>query len=380
MKILLLGDASNCHRTLATGLRKLGQDVTVASDGTMWMQTERDIDISRRHPGKAGGLELWLRTRYRLHPQLKGYDVVAIHNPIFLSLRPGRCRYIFDRLKRENRSVFLTALGTDTPYVEECLDPTSRLKYSEYRLYGAPAPYAIEHPESERLWLADPLKSHCSHIYSEIDGAVAVLYEYFLSIGRALPAEKCTYGGIPIDTDAIRPVDLPENPEKVRIFLGRHNYRMSVKGTDRFEVAARRAIERHPGKAELIIVENRPYKEYLELLRSAHVVLDQAYSYTPATNALLAMAYGQCAVSGAEPEYYDFIGESGTDANRPIYNSPVDVDGMTALFERIITSPPGTLRERGLRSREFVEKHNAAETVARRFLTFWQTRLAASKP
>ena len=380
MKILLLGDASNCHRTLATGLRKLGQDVTVASDGTMWMQTERDIDISRRHPGKAGGLELWLRTRYRLHPQLKGYDVVAIHNPIFLSLRPGRCRYIFDRLKRENRSVFLTALGTDTPYVEECLDPTSRLKYSEYRLYGAPAPYAIEHPESERLWLADPLKSHCSHIYSEIDGAVAVLYEYFLSIGRALPAEKCTYAGIPIDTDAIRPVDLPENPEKVRIFLGRHNYRMSVKGTDRFEVAARRAIERHPDKAELIIVENRPYKEYLELLRSAHVVLDQAYSYTPATNALLAMAYGQCAVSGAEPEYYDFIGESGADANRPIYNSPVDVDGMTALFERIITSPPGTLRERGLRSREFVEKHNSAETVARRFLTFWQTRLAASKP
>jgi hypothetical protein len=138
---------------------------------------------------------------------------------------------------------------------------------------------------------------------------------------------------------------------------------MTIKGTDRLETAARRAIERHPGKAELVIVENRPYKEYIELLKSAHVVIDQAYSYTPATNALLAMANGQCTVSGGEPEYYDFIGETGPGANRPIFNAPIDVDAMTALFEQIITHPQ-QLRERGLRSREFVVKHNSATTVA----------------
>ena len=58
------------------------------------------------------------------------------------------------------------------------------------------------------------------------------------------------------------------------------------------EHAARAVVDRYPGKAELVIVENRPYDEYLGLLRSAHVVLDQLYSYTPATNALQAMAYG----------------------------------------------------------------------------------------
>ncbi len=132
-------------------------------------------------------------------------------------------------------------------------------------------------------------------------------------------------------------------------------------------------MERHPGKAELTIVENRPYKEYIELLRSAHVVLDQAYSYTPATNALLAMAYGQNVVSGAEPEFYDFIGEH---TNRPIINSPVEVDDMVAIFEKIILHPE-QIRERGQRSREFVLKHNACETVARRYLDFWQSRLSA---
>lgn len=378
MKILLLGDASNCHRTLATGLRKLGDDVTVASDGTTWMNTERDIDIMRHGTGRLAGAELWWRIKHRLHSRLKGYDVVSLHNPVFLNLRPERCRLIFDRLKKENRAVFLTALGTDTPYVKECIAPDSRLRYSEFRHFGAAAPFAVEHPEQETDWLKEPLKGLCSHVYGNIDGAVAVLYEYFLSAGRALPEKKCHYGGIPIDTDAIRPVELPENPDKIRLFLGRHSYRKSIKGTDRLETAARRAMERHPGKAELVIVENRPYKEYTELLRSAHVVLDQAYSYTPATNALLAMAYGQCAVSGAEPEYYSFIGEDGPCGNRPVFNSPTDVEGMTALMESIITSPRGALRERGLRSREFVEKHNSATVVARRFREFWQQRIYSS--
>ena len=349
MKILLLGDASNCHRTLATGLRRLGHDVTVASDGTMWMNTERDIDLLRRYGNQLGGLELWWRVKHKLHHRLKGFDIVAIHNPIFLSLKPHRCRYIFDRLKRENRSVFLTALGCDT------------------------SPYDLNHPKIAQAWISDPLKSHCRHIYENINGATAVLYEYYLTIRRALPPDKCAYGGIPVDTDAIQPIELPDRPEKIKFFLGRHNYRMDIKGTDRFETALRRAMERHPGKAELTIVENRPYKEYIELLRSAHVVLDQAYSYTPATNALLAMAYGQNVVSGAEPEFYDFIGEH---TNRPIINSPVEVDDMVAIFEKIILHPE-QIRERGQRSREFVLKHNACETVARRYLDFWQSRLSA---
>lgn len=48
MKILLLGECSNLHWTLAQGLRRLGHDVTVASDGSRWMDNKRDIDLSRR--------------------------------------------------------------------------------------------------------------------------------------------------------------------------------------------------------------------------------------------------------------------------------------------------------------------------------------------
>lgn len=51
MKILLLGEYSNVHATLADGLRRLGHEVTVASNGDFWKDYPRDIDFSRSPVG-----------------------------------------------------------------------------------------------------------------------------------------------------------------------------------------------------------------------------------------------------------------------------------------------------------------------------------------
>ena len=371
LKILLMGDASNCHRALATGLRRLGHEVTVVSDGTGWLDTERDIDINRRWQNKLGGLELWLRMKFSVMDRLKNYDVVSIASPIWLLMRPHHNRYFFDKLKDNNRSIFLTALGTDTAFVETCLDPSSPLKYNEYRIFGQRAPYDIEFPEIASNWLSSPLREVCEHTYREVDGAVSALYEYDVAMRRVLPPDSVAYGGIPIDTSALETVDIPATVDCVNLFLGRHNHRIKVKGTDILEEAATRVVEKYRGKCNLTIVENRPYSEYLKLLKSSHLVLDQIYSYTPATNALLAMAYGLNAMSGAEPEFYDFIGEH---ENRPIINAVPDIDAITAAIEDYVVHP-GLIAERGRRSREFVVRHNDCEIVARRFLDFWIKRL-----
>ena len=47
MRILLLGDYSNVHATLADGLRQLGHTVVVASDGDGWKNYPRDVDLAR---------------------------------------------------------------------------------------------------------------------------------------------------------------------------------------------------------------------------------------------------------------------------------------------------------------------------------------------
>ena len=102
MKILFLGDASNYHRTLAETMAEMGHEVTVASHGSYWMNTKRDIDISRPSKGKMGGALLWLKLNTSLRNSFKGYDVVQICNPNFLDLRPHRIQEIFNRIKQSN--------------------------------------------------------------------------------------------------------------------------------------------------------------------------------------------------------------------------------------------------------------------------------------
>ena len=63
----------------------------------------------------------------------------------------------------------------------------------------------------------------------------------------------------------------------------------------------------------------------------------------------MAMSYGLNVVSGAEPEYYDFIGEH---ENRPIINAPIELDPLRRVLEETVMNP-GLIRERGLRRRDF---------------------------
>ena len=146
-----------------------------------------------------------------------------------------------------------------------------------------------------------------------------------------------------------------------------------MKGSDFLEIAARRVTDRYPGKAELTIVENRPFDEFIRLLCNSHVVLDQIYSYTPATTALMAMAYGLNTVSGGESDFYDYIGEHTL---RPVINAPVELDELTETLDKTVSAPE-RIAQRGRESRLFVEKHNDCEIVAARFLDFWTKRLNA---
>lgn len=369
LKILLAGDASHCHATLATALRRLGHEVTVASDGSRWMATPRDIDLSRS-PNPLGGAWLWTRLNL-MRRRFAGYDIVALSNPNFLHLRPGRILDFHRFLRDHNRAVFLTALGTDVPYVDMCNAPDSPLRYSEWKIGRVPAPMAVADPGAYSRWTAPAMRRLQEEIYYSIDGAVSVLYEYHLSLSRILPPDKIAYGGIPIDTEAITPVNITSTPQKVKFFLGIQRGRELVKGTDRLLRAVREVIKRNPGSATLETVSNLPYAEYVKRMRESHVVLDQLYSYTPATNALLAMASGLATFSGNEPEYYDFIGEHEL---RPIIGCPPDDDLIFTALQNLVDNPE-LLPELCRQSREFVVHHNDSLAVARRFLRFWLSRL-----
>ena len=86
MKILLLGEYSNLHATLAEGLRELGHKVTVVSDGNAWRNYKRDITLKRGSTSKLSGIFYLLKLLLIL-PRLRGYDVVQLINPDFIWLK-----------------------------------------------------------------------------------------------------------------------------------------------------------------------------------------------------------------------------------------------------------------------------------------------------
>ena len=347
----------------------MGHEATVASDGSRWMGTRRDINLLRR-PGMMGTLRYLLDINRAL-PKMTGYDIVEIASPIFLRLRPHRIAKVFDYLKAHNRHIVLSALATDMVYYDACHDGHT-FRYSDYMLGDEPSPYVGSGEyiaQQQDNWRQPFMRQHSEHILAGIDGAVACLYEYYAAYQPMLK-DRVAYAGIPIDTDALdfRPLDTP--PDKVRLFIGIQRDRHVIKGTDRLLAAMKRIHDRYPDLTELEVVENLPYDEYTRRMRDSHVILDQLYSYTPGTNALIAMAQGLVAVSGAEPEYYDLIGETD---NKPIVNvSPLvedDIDNKLSWLVEHREELPLMARA----SRAFVEKHNAAPIVAQRYLDFWST-------
>lgn len=310
-----------------------------------------------------------------LSNSLSGYDIVSIHDPIFTSLKPERLRPLFALLRKRNRNLFYTSMSTDTAYLDMLQASDSPLQYSEWFIEGKPSRMYLDNPALWDEWHNKSLVDYEKMVFDTIDGAVSVLYEYHLAIERRLGKERTAYGGLPIDISRFELVTLPDKINKVKFFLGRDKTRKLMKGSDLLEYAAKKIVDLYPDKAELTIVENRPFDEFVGLMKDSHVVLDQIYSYTPATTALMAMAYGLNVVSGGESDYYNFINEYD---NRPIINAPIEFEALTKVLENIVTNP-SQIRERGLRSREFVKKHNSCETVAQRFLSFWEQRIVANE-
>ena len=289
MRILLIGDYSNMHSQLARTLRSLGHSVTLLSDGSGFQRTDRDIDVSRRLPWKFGGAELYLRCRHMFRKSLHGFDIVAFQHPNFLTLKPVHLQSLLHILRNENDRLFLTAAGTDVNYIRECLDPDSPLRYNEFRIGALPGPSA----GALRQWMTPEMEAYNDLFYTQIDGAVSALYEYHIALRRILPAGKIHYGGIPVDVDALAPYPFPDPAQGIHLFLGRHAHRRAEKGTDILEQAARDVCRRHSG-VTLEIVENRPYAEYVTLMKNSHIVLAMSQIRTHFVFNILNAISGMC--------------------------------------------------------------------------------------
>ena len=366
MKILLLGEYSNVHATLALGLRQLGHEVTVVSNGDFWKDYPRDIDVSRPK-GPLAGLRLTARIATLL-PRLKGYDVVQLINPLFFELRAERLAPIYRHLRRHNGRMVLCAMGMDYYWVSENT-LHKPLRYGDFNIGDS---LRTDEPalREQREWMGTAKEQLNRLIATDCDDIVAGLYEYMVCY-RPYFASKLHFVPMPIVPQSPRPIVGDATPQPVRVFVGISRGRSAYKGTDIMLRAAEAVANRHPGHIAIVKAEGVPYEQYQHMMDSSDVILDQLYSYTPAMNALLAMSKGIVCVGGGEPENYDILCESHL---RPIINVEPTFESVCHQIEQIALHPeriPPLKRQ----SIEYIERHHHYLKVAKAYEQIYQQPL-----
>ena len=359
MRILLVGDYSNVHATLARGLRSLGHEVRVVSDGDGWKNYPRDIDV-KREVGKGlwSDFKYWLKLR-KIWKTLRGYDVVQIINPVFLPLKAERIWPYYRQLRRHNKKLVLCAYGMDHYWVKAGLD-CKTFRYSDFNIGDRPRLEEGENPQFIADWLNGAKGELNRKIAADCDAIVAGLYEYYASYEKEW-GSKLTFIPFPV---VPQPKGNFQPQDKVKFFIGIQKTRSAYKGTDVMLKALERVAREYPDTVEVQKAESVPFEEYCRMMEGSDVILDQLYSYTPAMNALEAMARGLVVVGGGEPENYEILKENEL---RPIINvEPTEESVYQAL--KWLAEHPESVAQKKNDSQTYIEIHHDYRKVAEKYL------------
>ena len=369
MKVLLLGEYSNVHWTLAEGLRQLGHEVTVVSNGDFWKDYPRDIDVSRP-TGPLSGLRLLARISSLL-PRLKGYDVVQLINPVFFELKADRLFSIYRYLRRHNRRMVLGAFGMDYYWVKVNTDERP-LRYSDFNIGDT-----IRHDEAaerERQdWIGTAKERLNRMIAEDCDAIVTGLYEYQATYGPKFPS-KTQFIPFPIlttqhPTPNTQHLTPNTHHSPLTLFIGISRNRSAYKGTDIMLRAAQAVKEKYPDRIELRIAEGVPFETYQHMMDGSDAILDQLYSYTPSMNPLLAMSKGIVCIGGGEPENYEILGEQEL---RPIVNVQPTYESVYTEIEKLLLHPE-LLPRLKQESIMYITRHHDYLKVARQYENLYQS-------
>ena len=265
----------------------------------------------------------------------------------------------------------------DYYWVNEC-DTRRQLRYSDFNI-GDTLRMDDDAQKERKDWIGTEKETLNKLIASQCDAIVAGLYEYWTCYQPIFP-EKTTFIPYPINVAQLQnhQEDEPKThsqDKRIKLFIGINKQRSAYKGTDIMLRAAQRIATRYPDDIELRVAENIPYDEYQKLMDSSDVILDQLYSYTPAMNALTAMAKGLVCVGGGEPENYGIINEQQL---RPIINVLPDEESVYSQLQWLINNREQLPRLKA-ESIEYISRHHDHSIVAQAYEQLYRQILGKHK-
>lgn len=354
MRVLLLGEFSGFYLNLKQGLQEIGVDVTLAANGDGWKKIEgADRELYRtedKNPIKKLYFEV-------IEPVLKandfsGYDVVSmVNSKIFY---PQINSYIFNRLKANNGSVFISLAGSTYSLYKAWKE-----KKIGYYIYD-------DNPESTKIYESNGLKAQMqrkteAYVEENADGIIPIMYEYAVGIRNNKNCRKT----IPIPFDVSK-VKYHENKVKDKIVFFHGLLREKDKGTQYIREAFDIIKRKYPNDVECIMAGRLPLKEYLDVLSRTNVLVDQCKEHCWGLNACYAMAEGKVVLGGASRNSLKEFGLTDT----PVKHIGPSVEQIVCQMERLIEERR-EIEKFGYESRKFVETfHNHIE-IAQQYVEEW---------
>jgi len=338
MKILLLGEYSRLHNTLKEGLVSLGHTVVLVGTGDSFKRFPSDIDVSSSLQNnwftkkfivglyKLSGFDLSKKDIYRnlnsILPQLTNFDVVQLINEDAFGIYPADEIRFYRRVFSQNDKIFLSGCGEDT-YIIDYYN-RKKMRYSILTPFFNNAKLVDAYKYSFK-YLTPPYKKLHQFVRNSIRAVIPSDMDY--AIPYATYDKAVAMIPNPINIDKITYSKLVIT-DKVNIFFGVNLFSFHKKGSGIVLEVLQRIEKEFPEHVNIVIAKNLPYKAYMDKYQSAHIFIDQLYSFDQGFNALEAMARGKCVITGAEREFEAYYQLKNTVA----VNALPDADD---LFQKI---------------------------------------------
>ncbi|WP_419819827.1 glycosyltransferase [Acinetobacter sp.] len=381
MKILLIGEYSGVHTTIAKKLKESEEyDINIIHDGDGYKNFKPDILIKTEGKvfnnrvlrkfyalyklllnffGLTGAFKI-LKYRKELR-KLKNYDVVQLINPIFLSGFGAWINLIiFFYLRKNNKKIVLLAVGDDTAWVKACL--YKKIEYSFFDRMNVKNILkflpTLFHLYSPAYYLLN------KYVVRNSDVIVAGVYDYYLAYYGEYDNLVYIPLSIEINSDI---VPFKFNGYPIKIFHGWQLGRDFKKGNDIFDRAILKLKDNFLDKIDYQIVSNVSYNEYIKLFNDSIIFIDQCYSMDKGINALLGMAHAKVVLSGND----DVLEKYDSNVKKSLINALPDENEIYAELEKLIKNPK-LLEYYSENAYDYVNKnHNISHNIVK-FIEVWR--------
>ena len=376
MKILLVGEYSRLHNSLKEGLLKLGHQVVLIGLEDGFKKYPTDLLIRKKYDsGFLKKIKIFLYLIFRIdisslsierqvrkhQKELTGHDVVQFINENALSCSPKVAKRIFDFFRKENKKTFLLSCGTDHLSVKYAFE--KKLRYSLLTPY-----FNGKSSKSENRFVLSYLdRAHESlhhWIFKHIEGVIASDLDYHLPLKNHPKYKGCVPNCINTSLFETTPL---KTAGKIRIFHGINKENYYRKGNDFFEKALAIVEKKHPERIEVLTVSNLPYDVYIKSYKSAHILLDQVYSYDQGYNALEAMAQGKVVFTGAEQEWLD---QYGLEEDSVAINALPNTEKIVEKLEKLLLHPE-KIEAISKNAVAFVKREHDHVLCAKKYTALW---------